>query len=355
MPPELENTIGKLSRVDNFNTPKVFTYLPDEGLQGENIPSHILWENIKVKSILISFRSPLIFKDIFNAEEWNIRDSNIMIDKLEVEGYVGLSFESKKVSDLEVIIPIEFIITMPNGDIIKEIKKIKLFRPQLKIKAPKKIISIDAYSGFIKDRIKAKNIGRGTLMMRISTTKDSPIKIETPPEHREFAQRFLSDLKNEMSILCNDFPAFKPFWDELVIWDEKDLLELSTEERTRFIQFTDDLTSFLASDKKLLQGFVEAYLKTLTKNAELIETVRKVISVYESLVSKDILLINPLDEIILTNKEAELILEISLTDKVWDTYSDVKLPAIKLVSSRELKIPIHKLFEWGTNDGKTTQ
>jgi hypothetical protein len=354
MPPESENTLGKLSRVEDFIKPRVFTYLPDEGLQGENIPSHILWNNMKVKSIQISFRSPLKLKDVFNAEEWYIRDTNIFVNKLEVEGYVGLSFESTKVSDLEVIIPVEYTITLPNGDIIKELRKVKLFRPQLELKVPETYISIDANTGFIRGRIKAKNIGRGILMMRISTTKKSPVKLETPPEHREFAQRFMSDLENEMSMVCDEFPAFKPYWDELVIWDKKDFMDLSAQERSKFMQFLGSLGSLLASDKKLLQGFVEAYVKALTKNTELIETVRKIISVYESLVSKDILLMNPLDEVILTNKEEKIVLKISLTDSVWDTYSDVRLPTIKLVSSQEFKVPIYKLFEWGIGDGKKT-
>lgn len=124
-------------------------------------------------------------------------------------------------------------------------------------------------------------------------------------------------------------------------------MELTAEERSEFIQLINNLASLLASDKKLLQGFIEAYAKAFAKNTELIETVRKVISVYESLVSKDILLLNPLDEAILSDKEGELVLAISLTDRVFDDYDDVKLPTVKLASSQGIRVPIYRLFEWG--------
>jgi hypothetical protein len=347
MPAESKTTLAKPLQAKDFLKPRVFTYLPDEGLQGENIPSHILWDNIKVGSIQISFRPPLKLKDVFNAESWDIHDTTIVINKLEVEGYVGLSFESSKVSDLEVTVPVEYLITLPNGDIIKEIKKVRLFRPQLELKVPTTSISIDASTGFIKGRLKAKNVGRGTLIMRISAAEDSPIKLETPPEHREFAERFMSDLQIEMSKLADEFPVFKPYWDEILIWDKKEFMELSAEERSKFTQYLNNLANLLAGDKKLLLGFVEAYAKAFAKNTELIETVRKIISVYESLVAKDILLLNPLDEVILLDKEGELALEISQTDRVLDTYDDVKLPRIKLTSPKGIRVPAYRLFEWG--------
>ena len=348
MPSELETIPINQLQPKYFLKPRVFTYLPEEGLQGEDIPSHMLWDNMKVKSIQISFRPPLKLKNVFNAEAWEVHDTTVTISKPEVEGYIGLAFESSKVSDIEIIVPIEYLITLPNGDTIEEIKAIKLFRPQLKLEVPPKAdMSIDANTYFIKGRIKAKNVGRGALIMRISAAEGSSVKLETPPEHREFAERFNSDLQIEMSKLAEEFPVFKSYWEEELVWDKKEFMELTAEERSKFMEYLNNLARLLASDKKLLQGFIEAYAKALAKNTELIEIVKKVISVYESLVSKDILLLNPLDEAILLDKEGELILEISLTDRVFDDYDNVKLPTIKLTSSQGIRIPLHRLFEWG--------
>jgi hypothetical protein len=327
--------------------PRSLIYLPKEGLQGEDIPSHILWENVKVESVQISFRSPLRFKEIFNAESWETHDNEIIVKKVELDGYVGLSFESSKVSDLEVVVPVNYLINLSDGNMIKETKEIKLFRPQLRLEVQTKAITITPKTGFVKDRIKIKNIGRGTLIMYIFTEEDSPTKLETPLEHREFAEKFLSDLLEELSNLAKKFPQFQSILDDVPKWETKNLLELSDEERDKFAEYINRMANVLASDRDLLQGFVNAYGKALAKNSELIEAVRRVVKLYESLVSKDLLLINPFDEIAVTGKKAEITLKISRTDKVFDLYEDIILPKIELTSSEEVRVPIYKLFEWG--------
>jgi len=337
---------SEISQVEDQFKTKSFIYLPSEGLQGEDIPSHILWENVKVESIQVSFHSPLKVKEIFNAEAWEIHDNDIVVKKVELDGYIGLSFESSKVSALEVVVPVEYLIYLSNGDVIRETKEIKLFRPELEIKVLTKEITFNPSTGFVRGRIGIKNIGRGLLIMHISTTEDSPTELETPPDELEFAEKFVSDLYEELYELAKEFPQFHPLVDEMVEWEEKDFMEFSAEERDKFSEYMNKLTSVLASDRKLLQGFTEAYAKTFARNTELIEAVRKFIRVYESLVSKDILLINPFEEVVLTGKKAEIVLEISQTDRVLDKYEDITLPKIELTSSQAVRVPIYRLFEW---------
>lgn len=326
--------------------PKSLIYLPKEGLQGEDIPSHMLWEGIKVESVQILFRPPLVFKEIFNAESWKEHNNEITVNKVELDGYVGLSFKTKRVSALEVVIPVKYLIYLSGGKVIEETRDIKLFRPQLELEVSTKVISVDPKTRFIKGRIKIKNAGRGTLMMHISTTEDSLAKLETPPEHREFAEKFLIDLYKELSDLAEEFPQFKTILEESQEWDKKNLLELSTEERKKFEEYITKVANTLASDKNLLQGFVNAYGKALAKNSELIEAVRRLVRLYESLVSKDLLLINPFDEVTI-GKKTEIALTISQTDKVYGLYDDIILPKIELTSSEDIKVPIYRLFDWG--------
>jgi len=333
-------------KVEDYSKPTSFIYLPNEGLQGEDIPSHILWKNVKVESVQVSFRSPLKLKDVFNAECWKSRDNHIIVEEVELEGYIGLSFESSKVSDIEVVIPVEYLISLSNGSVIKEIKEIKLFKPLLEIKLPTKEITIDPKTGFVKGRIGIRNVGRGTLLMYISTTEDSSTTLETPPEYKEFAERFVSDLYEGLSDLGEEFPQFGKLLDEIIAWETKDFMKLSPEERDEYIEFVNKLVTLLASNKDLLIGFAEAYAKAFARNTELIESIRKVIRLYESLVSKDILLINPFDEAILTGKKEEIALKISQTDRVFDTYEDITLPKIELTSAQEIRVPIYRLFEW---------
>jgi len=346
MPITSYSLANKDLQVEVFSKPRSFIYLPKEGLQGEDIPSHILWEDLKVESIQIYFHTPLKLKDIFNAESWETNDNSIIIKKIEVDGYVGLSFESSKVPDLEVVVPVTYLINLSDGNIIKETRKIKLFRPQLKLQVQTTNVVVNPETGFIKGRIKIKNIGRGTLIIRVSNADNSPTKVETPPEHREFADKFISDLFEELTDLAESFPQFRSILEEMTEWETKDFMTLSEEEREKFAEYVSRMANVLASDKDLLQGFVNAYAKALAKNSELIEAIKRFIKLYESLVSKDLLLTNPFDEITFT-KKAEIILKISQTDKVLDLYDDIILPKITLTSSGEVRVPLYRLFEWG--------
>jgi len=339
--------VSEPPQAKDLQKPRYFMYLPREGLQGENIPSHILWENIKIKTAQISFRPPLKPKEVFNAASWEVKDNLVIVHAVELDGYVGMSFESSKVDCLDVMVPVKYVLSLANGEVIKETREIRLFKPKLEIKIPTTKIAIDPKTGFIKGRVGIKNVGRGVLIMRISSTEDSSLKLETPLEHREFAEKFVVDLQQEMSKLAEDFPIFKPFWEQMFVWETKEFVELTAKERIEFIKYINDLAKVLASDKNLLRGFMEGYSKAFAKNTELIEIVRKVISVYESLVSKDMLLINPFDEVTIPEKTGEIHLAIEQTDRVLDTYDDIKLPKIELYGSQGFRIPVYRLFEWG--------
>ncbi|WNZ29985.1 MAG: hypothetical protein IAX21_03765 [Candidatus Bathyarchaeota archaeon] len=331
---------------NKVNSFKKEVYLPSEGLQGEDIPSHLLWENTNVKSIEIQYQHPLIFKEIFNAASYEEKDGYLVVDKIEWDGYIGLTFSSKKITELEKTIPVKYILNLPNGQAIEVIKKINLFRPQLEIKVPSKKININSSTGFIKGRIDIRNVGRGTLIIQVATKDDSPTKLLTPPEHREFLQKFEADVLQELSNLTEPFPEFAPILEEMQRWDRMDFLELKEQDKKELVDYMNKMTGVLADNKKLLLGFLNAYAKALAKNSELLEAVRRVVTLYDSLVSKNIFLINPFDEITIEGKKATVKLTISQTDKLFDEYEDIQLETIEIESSGEYKLPVYRLFSW---------
>lgn len=327
---------------------KVSIYLPREGLQGEEIPSHILWDDdLVIKSIKIIYNTPLSLKNVFNAKTWEKIDNLLVIKDVEVLGYAGLLFETCKISETEVITTIEYIISTYTGEEVNIKKDIKLFRPQLQIKNLPKEIIIEPKTGFVKGKIRAKNIGRGLLFIHVAATEGSPIKVETPLRYREFAERFMADLSDEFSKLVDDFPQYSSLINEMLQWDKKDPLEFTQEEKHGFKEFAMRLANTLAKDMTFLERFLGAYAKALARNTELIEAVRRVVTLYESIVSKDIIVANPLDEVILKEKTGKIVLKITQTDSVFNEYKDIILPEIELRSSEEAKFPVYKLFEWG--------
>lgn len=327
-------------------------YLPSKGLQGEDIPSHVIWEDAEIQSIHVSFRPPLKIKSVYNSKSHKVRDTSLIVSGVDCEGYLGLVFESSKTSALEDLASVEYALRLSNGESVRRVKEIRLFRPQIEIEKPSKKIILDPTTGFVKNRIGIRNVGKGYSIVTLSTTKDSPTKLEIPQDQREFLERFESDLHEEMSDVGKEFPQFFPLINEMFELHEKRKArilseeELSDEELDKYKSHWRKLTNVLANNKEFMQAFLEAFLKAIIKNLELLENLRRFIKLYESLVSKNILLTNPFYLIELIGERQEIILKIVQSDNVWDKYEDIILPKIELLSSKTGNVPIYRLFEW---------
>jgi hypothetical protein len=321
-------------------------YLPSEGLQGEDIPSNITWQDLDVDSIKVTFREPLKVKEIFNASNYEVKKNEVLAKGIEVKGYLGMSFETSKINQIETELPIDYVIQLRNGDQIKEHRNIRLFKPQLRVRLPKNNISIEPKTSYVKGRLDIKNIGRGLLIIRMKAASDSQCKTNTPREYQEWASKFNIDIIEELTALSQEFGQFKPFMDYLVSCNDKEYLDMTDEEKEEFKRKITDLATLLASDRNLLRGFAESYARVLMKNNQFQDALRKVITVYESLVTKDILLLNPLDEVLVENKGSTLKLEILITDNVYDNYKDVILPEIRIEAEPNTRVPIYKMVDW---------
>lgn len=322
-------------------------YLPIEGLQGETIPSFITWDEIDFDTINISFRSPLMLEEVYNSNSWEIQGDKLVINNIDWDGYLGLKFKSKKTSDIQDIIPVEYFFKLKNGDVIKETRKIELFKPKLEVEKPDKNVQVNLDSGYVGNRIKIKNTGKGTLLLLLSTPKDASTKLETPFEYREFIERFSSDLKSEFELLEKEFPNYQSILNEYLEWDEKTQdLELSGTEKEEYIKDLEKIGNILANDVKFLQGFAEAYVKALIKNSEFIQYIGRFIQLFESIVSKNILLLNPFDKFKLTKDVNEIELIIKQTDKLFDEYEDITLK-FRIQGNKEGQVEAYRIFEWG--------
>jgi hypothetical protein len=67
-------------------------FLPKETLQGADIPSHVLWKDIPFSHIEVNFPSQIKVKDVFNVakDSWKKEKIGIMIQKVEINGYLGI-------------------------------------------------------------------------------------------------------------------------------------------------------------------------------------------------------------------------------------------------------------------------
>ena len=82
------------------NMPLQSYFFPKEALQGEDLPSHITWSDLKFDCIKIVHPKAVTLKEVYNVSDKDIsikEEGLILINKVEVDGYLGIVFSSKPI------------------------------------------------------------------------------------------------------------------------------------------------------------------------------------------------------------------------------------------------------------------
>src|SRR2546422_2915927 len=91
---------------------KVRVFLPNEALQGEEIPSFALWRGVTFDEIRVSVPHGLKVSEVYNVarEDWAISGNDLLVKRVEVNGYLGLVLASEQLNETskEVTIRWEF-------------------------------------------------------------------------------------------------------------------------------------------------------------------------------------------------------------------------------------------------------
>ncbi|MHA1909802.1 MAG: hypothetical protein ACW98Y_21080, partial [Candidatus Thorarchaeota archaeon] len=258
-------------------------YLPGAALQGEEIPSHIIWDDSQIERIQISFQHPLKFKEVFNAKIQEINERYVVISEIELSGYVGLVFESFKASHLDISVEVNYSLLQSNGEAIEEKREICLFRPELEVIEIPTRITVNTITGAVDNPIRIKNIGKGTLILNAKSTRGSQLAIQTPLEHTELLSRINSELTEEMDRLGKEFPQFKPLLDKLINFETQGFLDLLDSNRDNYQGVIREFSIALTTNSEFRREFVGAYTKIMIKNIEAFELIRRFVRFYESL------------------------------------------------------------------------
>lgn len=85
-------------------------FLPNEALQGQDIPSHILWdESVEYGKIVVEFPEEVKLKEVFNVKEYSLEDDILTIKSLDSDGYVGLVFGAPAVGRPALILKFRYL------------------------------------------------------------------------------------------------------------------------------------------------------------------------------------------------------------------------------------------------------
>lgn len=322
-------------------------FLPNNALQGEDIPTFILWKDVDYDQIIIKKYNCCTLKEIYNVAEnaYEISDNQILINSVEVEGYLGLVFESTRSESLLIETNLNYCF-MKKGDCVIESKHdLILFRPELEVKHTPKSLTIE--EGRITSRkIELQNIGEGTCHLRFKASENSEVKITQPKRLREFFNGFFKTFNEEVKKVKTSYPNDDWIFEDLLFLTKttfdpsnKPLME---EINLRFKR----LDEAMEDHEKLRKDIIRIFTVSIFKNINIITVMEQFIEYLQSIAKNRVKLINSLDSIQLTQGNHIIELELYYTDLLLSDIPPIKLDPISITSDADVDLSIYNLFNW---------
>lgn len=322
-------------------------FVPKTALQGEEIPAHAIWKEIDYHGIRIDLSSFLQLKEIYNVVKRDMKKEkqSFLVKKLEVDGYLGMILETKQLEKPRQNAWLSLTFLDQKGKMIERRQaKIFLFRPKIVVEEIPDLIKVELEKGFVRNRIKLRNVGDGTAVVRFRTRKDSELKRRLPKSIREWRKEFHEDLKRNMSTVQEQYPPYS-----LLVGQYVRLLKKPLKEKRHLKDMENVLTqlkeSFEASEN-FGWAFIEALVAAFMKNVHLITIFENFLQYLSSVAAKKILIYDPLEVVPVSSEIKELSMNVWTTDLIGGEYPEIHLPKIKIVSNQQGEVPIHRLFEW---------
>jgi hypothetical protein len=322
-------------------------FLPDNALQGEDIPSFVLWSNIDFDQIIVKKHDCCKLKEIYNVSEgaYEIFDNQIVVNSVEDDGYLGLVLESIRSESILVEAGMSYCFMKHGKCIVKSEHNIVLFRPELEVKhAPKSLTIKDGR--IISRKIELQNIGEGTCNLVFKTSDNSEIKLTQPKRLREFLQSFTSTFNEEVYKIKTKYSDYTWLFEDLLflinsIFDPSN--ELLMKEMNLRIERLDEA---LEENESLWKDVIRVYSLSIMKNISLITVLEQFINYLKSIEKNRVKLVNSLDSIQLKQGYNYIELELHYTDLLLSKMPPIKLDQITIISDAEADLSIYSLFDW---------
>lgn len=327
--------------------PVVSIFLPDEGLQGEDIPSHIIWRNMNYRNIRINLPPFLKLKEIYNVNEdqYEIIQNDLFVNEVEVDGFLGLLFESARSNtEKEEVGETSYqFLNTENQFVFQTKKTIHLYRPFVFMESVPSSIKIDFTEKKIDNKIKINNTGKGTAILEIKTTEKSDIHETTPAIIQDFLDEFIKDLDKEIDRLKGKYPSYSPFLDKLSTFEEDPSYDEVEE-------LFDEFERIIEKDGEFVSELANSFAWCIMNNIHMETIVESFVSYLNSLATTKILLFNPIEVIEVSEKPRRIDLKISQKDFLMKDYEPIEIPPIEISANTVGNIELHKLFEWGNDN-----
>lgn len=321
-------------------------FLPTEALQGQDIPSHLLWKGSEYTEIEIRYSDELRLSEIYNVAQANYTDekNTLLVRHVDFEGYLGLLFKSSKQATSHTNCKVDYTFRKDTEVVFRSTKSVYLFRQDLALLEAPTFIRIEK-NGRLDKRIRVGNRGEGTAIVYAHTTSESPLKQVQPAYVREFFANYYKDLTVKLERLKEQFPAYSDIINYLIQHGPK------TDSSTKPDALNHDapeekLRMILERDRVFTRKLIEAFVSCILGNIYF-RTLAEVFLDYINSVGKNrTLLADPFSVLEVPSGESDVELQIESTDLLNAKYDSLPVLKIHLEADEGCEVPLHRLIGW---------
>jgi len=323
-------------------------FFPKEALQGEDLPSHVTWSDLKFDCIKVVHPRILELKEIYNVaeEDVEIKEGLILVNKVEVDGYLGTVYSTKPLSKRALDETLEYSFILQDEVVERLEFAIHLFRPDIAIQNVPRRIQVNPSSGEVSQKILVRNFGEGTAIVDIETTPESELQKHRPQFYEDFVRDFIENIKSGMTQLKENFKEYDSLLNELEIFLTNPV-KFNEESLRKLDKFEDEFTSAFENDEEFAEALVETLAEIFLRSKEFSNLYQFVLDYINSIGKEKMLVRDPLNVIKLSKNPATLRVKIKCIDLLKQICTPIILPDITVVATQSSEIGLFKIFEWG--------
>ncbi len=344
--------VGAVTRAEPSDAHHLEVYVPTYCLQGQDLPGHITWDPGGEPEIVIVLPKGLQLKALYNAKSSRIKRERdrIVIEGIEVDGYLGLLFGTKVLSAKRTQQSLTFIIRFPqSGEARKVRRDVDLFRPALRVDTvpPEIVIGYDAASKTysFSDKLRLLNEGDGTAIILAAPINDENFTRSAPSGIADFERAFLADMEPRLAAIKVEWPDSEQLVDGFLNL-LKEPMSLKKADRIIVQEVFENLAKRFREDTRFLEAFVSALAISYLRNIQLITELASFMEYLNSIGEGRILLANSIDVLKPRNEKSILQLQVEVTDLANNDYEALRVGPIAISCPTHVEIPIHALFGW---------
>ncbi len=324
----------------------ITVFVPNEALQGEEVPSFALWKGVEFDSIELQIPEGLELEEVYNVAngDWHLSGRRLVITKVEVNGYLGLLLESKHTEKASDTLELRFDFYSQDKT-RTETRRIHIFRPLLAPVHVPRTIRVEGSKREVSTPIVLQNRGYGTVIVNVKTADDSESKLEESALVADFEKSFRSDVELGFARLKEQFPRHGELVGLVteVMFDTPNLSE--PKYLSRIEKVVDDLRKAATESSEFGKGVGDAVYGALLKNLHILSVFAQFAEYFHSVGTKKVIIRNPLDVVKVGPKPSRLHLKIEHTDLVYGYYPPIEIVST-LTSDTPYEVPIFKLITW---------